>query len=436
MMRSAWKAAAGTLAAAWLWANVSTAENEGLSAKPDAPCSTTISRKNVMACALRQSPEVRASGLEVEAMRGRETAASTIFPSNPSLSLGLGKRTASAAEPESLIWSASLGQEIEIGGQRGARLEAARAEVERGRRLSEATRREIATSALDGYFEALAALEQKKLADALARVAKVLVLAAEARAKAGFFAPIEADIAEAASVRILQGRFAAERELEAQLASLATRLGLDPSLPIEVEGELSPLPVPRAIEPLIADALANRADIAAAEAESRAHEARLSLYSRSRIPNPTVSVFAESERPDELRFGLGLSFPIPLPAPLGPSYRGEIAEASALAAKASTEAERLRRETRRDIVIAANALVSRRNELEAFPDDLISRAHEGLDALAREVESGRLPVRDALLTQQSLIELLRAYIDARRNLCRASVELLRVANLPLEEVMP
>ena len=40
--------------------------------------------------------------------------------------------------------------------------------------------------------------------------------------------------------------------------------------------------------------------------------------------------------------------------------------------------------------------------------------------------------RDALLMQQSLIDYLFAHVEARRQLCFASVELARAAGVPLE----
>lgn len=427
MVRSALAVSAGALASAWLWTNTCAAE---------APCSARVTREDVVACAQRTSPEVRASKLGIEASRARELSASTWLPSNPSLSVGLGKRTATALEPSSLTWNAALAQELEIGGQRSARLETARAETDAASKRAEETRRAIATAALDGYFEALAALEQQQLAEALARVASALSAAARARSEAGLFAPIEADVAEAAALRVVQEQFAAERRLSSSLASLATMLGLDPARPPAVEGELSPWPTPLATEALVASALENRADLKAASAEQRAAMAKVTLYSRSRVPNPTLSVFAESDRSDEKRFGVGLSLPIPLPAPLGHTYRGEIAEAQALAERASTEAERIRRLARLEVTTALDSLLSRKREVDAFPPDLLDRAKSGLEALAREVESGRLPVREALIAQQSLIELLRAFIDARLQLCRASVELVRVAALPLDEVRP
>lgn len=412
-----------------LWTTRSVAE-----APPS--CGATLRRDDVVACALRASPEIVASLREVEAARAGETTASTLLPSRPSLSLALGQRTATAYEPRATVWSAELAQELEIAGQRSARRQAAAARVRAEQFRTELVRRQTVADALDAYFETLAALEQKKLADAQASVGAALARAARARAEAGLSPAIEADIAEAAALRMGQERFAAERRLEASRAKLAALVGRDPLQPLAVEGELSPLPLPTKLEALVARAFEARADVAALEAEREAEEARASLYRRSRIPNPTLSVFAERENPEELRFGVGLAFPIPLPEPLAPNHRGEIAEATALAASASARADALRQRARADLTTAALLLASRKREAEAFPPEVLDRARSGLEALAHEVEAGRLPLRDALLAQQSLLDLLRSDLDARLELCRASVELLRTSALSLDEVSP
>ena len=53
-------------------------------------------------------------------------------------------------------------------------------------------------------------------------------------------------------------------------------------------------------------------------------------------------------------------------------------------------------------------------------------------ALAQEIEAGRLTVRDAVVAQQALIELLSASVAARRALCIASVDLAKALGVSLE----
>jgi cobalt-zinc-cadmium efflux system outer membrane protein len=161
-------------------------------------------------------------------------------------------------------------------------------------------------------------------------------------------------------------------------------------------------------------------------------ELRASAFRRSRVPNPTISAFAENDGFNEHVFGLGLSLPIPIPGNVGRTYAGEVAEAEALARRAATEREQTRREIRVGLAVAAYAFQSRRLEVEAFSHELLANAETSLLALGQEVAAGRLTVRDAVIAQLPLIELLQNYITARRAWCVASVDLARAAGVPLE----
>ena len=90
-----------------------------------APCSH-VSRSNVVGCALAASLERQAGEAAVRASEGRVQATDPWLPSNPELAV-TGARRRTAAE-STLNWSASLGVELEIAGQRGARRRAALAE--------------------------------------------------------------------------------------------------------------------------------------------------------------------------------------------------------------------------------------------------------------------------------------------------------------------
>ena len=183
-------------------------------------------------------------------------------------------------------------------------------------------------------------------------------------------------------------------------------------------------------------AVAQRADVVVAEAERRQHERRAEVFRRNRIPNLTISLFAQNDRINERILGAGLAFPIPLPAPVGHTYAGEIAESEALAQRAGFEVERLRRIVRLEVITAFEAVASRKREIALFSAERLRRAEEAIASIAGELEAHRLPLRDALIMQQGLVELLQAHVEARRLLCLASVELARVSGLPLERGTP
>jgi cobalt-zinc-cadmium efflux system outer membrane protein len=408
-----------------------------------APCAARIGPDNVVACARGASLAASAARAEVDALEGRRTAARPVLPSNPSLAVSAGRGFATPSTPGSFTWSAALSQEIEIAGQRSARLRSAEAEVSAQRSRVEATERAVAAEAWTALYDTLAAAESARLAVRLDAVAQAVARAAKGRAEAGAGASIDADVAEAASVRAHQSRLAAERRVATTSAALTSLLGLDPATASpRVEGQLVPLlasgdvrEVPSAgdaASPSAARPVVELPQIRALEAERRAHEARADLLRRARVPNVTLSVFARNDWYDERVVGVGLSVPVPLPQPVGRTNAGEIAESVALGRRAALDAERLRRGARLDLTTARAELASREAELDAFPPGAADRAEKSLRDLADEIGAGRLAVRDAIVAEQSLIDLLEARVEAKRALCLASVDLARAAGLPLE----
>ncbi|MFY0540247.1 TolC family protein [Nannocystis pusilla] len=118
-----------------------------------------------------------------------------------------------------------------------------------------------------------------------------------------------------------------------------------------------------------------------------------------------------------------------LPAPLGRTYKGEIAESKALARRAEAEVERWRRVVQAEVEVALREVEARKAELGLFEAERLQRAEGHLEALAQEMATGRVSIRDAVVLQQTLLEYLAAHIEARRALALGSVELARVAGL-------
>jgi len=55
-----------------------------------------------------------------------------------------------------------------------------------------------------------------------------------------------------------------------------------------------------------------------------------------------------------------------------------------------------------------------------------------LQALSTQLSAGRLTVREALVTQQSLVEMLQSELAMREAACLASVRAARASGLSLE----
>lgn len=402
------------------------------SAQEAGDCSTRITRSNVVPCALTASLTVRGEQKTVDALQGRRTATGLFLPSNPVLSLSGGRRTVGGGIPDAINWYATLSQEIELAGQRASRVRAADAAIVAQEKRVLLSKRETAALAWSAFFEALGAREQQRLTERLLAMTDRMGVVARARAEKGVSATLDADLAEAATLRLLQLKLAADRSVAATGAHLTFLLGRDPSTGVVgVEGDLVPLSgLPDARAGVTS--LAQRPEVQVADAERDAMLSRAEAFRRSRVPNPIVSVFVQNDGFNERVLGLGLAIPIPLPAPVGRTYAGEIAEADALAQRLEIERTRVERELRLEIADALATYTAHRLAVEALTPERMRRAEDSLRDLQVEIEAGRLGVREALVAQQTLIELLQASIAQRRALCLASVDLARALGIPLE----
>jgi cobalt-zinc-cadmium efflux system outer membrane protein len=154
-------------------------------------------------------------------------------------------------------------------------------------------------------------------------------------------------------------------------------------------------------------------------------EARLAVVRRSRVPNPTLSAFAEKGEIADQIIGVGLSFPIPLPSPLGRTRAGEIAETIAQIRESEASEELVRRRVRIEVARASAAERAAIAGTVLFNGDLLGRAHADLASLRDAIAGRQLTLREGLLWQRSLIELLQADIDARLARAQAEIELRR-----------
>lgn len=395
-------------------------------------CSSRVTRANVVSCAIRASLSLRSEEHGREVLEGRRAAVNPLLPSNPVLSVTAGHRTASSGDLTAYNWYATLSQEFEVAGQRGARRDAVDAAIAAQDKRTLVARRRAALDAWVAYFDVSTAQDEVKLADSLSSVAEAIAVVARAKATEGLVSRLDADVAEATSLRIVRARFSAERRVLVGRAELASLLGLDPARPLVVEGDLAPVPGVDVLSVGLPSSTTQRAEIEAADAERRAQELRANAFRRARIPNPSVSFFVQNDGFNERVVGAGIAFPIPLPSPVGRTYAGEIAEAEASGRRARVETERLQREVRLEFASALASYESKQRELRAFDAERVRRAEESLRLLGQEIQAGRLNVKDALLAQQALVELLQTHLVLRREVAIASVDLARAAGMPVE----
>lgn len=399
---------------------------------------TLVSRSNLAACAVRASARVAGDRQGVKAAEGRRAAAAPWFPSNPLVAVSAARRSANGeGQGPTVNWTASLAQEVEIAGQRASRRRAAEADLSARANDVVATTRNVAASAYVAYFDVLATRDSLALARRLEATGTQVARVTRARADAGVTSAVDAEVAEAASLRLARDRLEAERAHRVASAVLATLLGRDPrpstADSVTVTGELEPLVGTDAVLASASKgAVVERPEMKALRDEERAHAARAEAFRRAAIPTVTVQLFAQNDGYNERVFGAGVVLPIPLPQPLGRTYVGEAAESEAFSRQTGSRAEHVARSLASDLAVAVAGYEAAKGQAALYTPEKITRTERVIADMATEIEAGRLAVRDAVVAQQHLMDLLRARVDARRALSVASVDVALAAGVPIE----
>lgn len=399
-------------------------------------CDSISDPNSVVACALAASPELHIQEQEVHVLSGQRLRARSLLPTHPTVQVSFAGRRPQGVSGDvqtTLNWYVTLSQEIEIAGQRGARVRAADAAISAQQRRVLVTAQEVASAALSTYYDALAATEAAVLGREVAGIAAQLAVVGAARSQAALTSPMDAHVAQAEAARLSALRYEAERRVTELQLSLAIQLG-QPTIGV-LHGSLDTLPGTDTsidqTEALVAQALTLRGDLAAARLEQELRVARVQVLRRERVPNLTLSFIAQRDGFDEQVFGGGIALPLPLPAPLGPSRAGEIIAAEAQVAQAGLSVERLTRQVRAEVLRAVERERSYAMQARMFPAELAAQARADLAALAQALTARQLAPRDALLAQRSLVEFLVGYVEVRRGLALSRIERLRAAGQPL-----
>jgi outer membrane protein, heavy metal efflux system len=370
--------------------------------------------------ALAQNADVRGAEAEVRAAKARLDGASVLLAANPELSGGAGTREREASRTPQ--WELSVSQRVELGGQRGARVAAARAALGAADARLGATRARIAAEVRELLGRAAALRLRAEVAAEAQRLAEAGASAAEKRFRAGDVARIEVNSARLergratrAALEAEQDRLAAEAELELVLAVDAGTL---PEIAFGLEGER------RALEPsldeLVREALASRRDVVAARLDVSAAEAEASLAARAAVPTPALGVSIAREENANVILGT-LSFEVPLFA----RNQAERGVASTRVQQARVALAALERRTAQEVRLAAERVRASRRGLDAFDPETTAALGENLALVTKAYEAGQIEfVRYQLLRREAL-DARRDRIDALEALNRAEAQLER-----------
>lgn len=388
----------------------------------DRKCPLIADLPTLVRCAQESSDPVVRIQREAAAARARRDGAGRYFRANPTLELGVGHRR-SEGGATGIDRSIEIGQAFEIGGQRGARVAAADAELRAADAASAVAARDVALEVSAAAVQVVRARRAAVVVRENREAAEKLRDVGAARARQGVAAPLETDLTEAAGIQALRDERTANQELVSATAELAALVGQDVSLTPD-----APMPggggVPASLGIAEQSAMA-RPEVIAARERGAAARARVDLLRRERVPDITFSVgYRHEEFADAI--GARVSVPIPLFRRNDP----EVAEEQARIAQAESAA----RQTELRALLSARAAWSSWQRAQtaaaAVTPELEERLRLDVQALQAAYQRGTMPLTQVLAALREAQAARRTLLDTKADAARAALDLLRAAGLP------
>lgn len=313
----------------------------------------------------------------------------------------------------------SVGQQLELGGKRGARIAAGRAGVEAARARLLQSRADYGFDLASAYAEAEAADRQVALAQEALTLAEEDLRAARALVEAGKEAELRSLQAEAgvtAARSALDAARTARAGAFARLTALAGSQTPFTSLAESLLERPTPPDLDRTIDPLAVPA------VAAAQAERDAAAKRVNVERTRAIPDVTVSAGLRRFNGDG---STAMVAGISVPFPIFDQNRGNIgaAQGELQAAEARLSAARLDAEAELRTALfqveAAKTRVSAAQQSEAT-------AAEAYRLTRIAYEAGKSPLVELINARRSLAEARAQTIEAQLQRVRAEADLARL----------
>lgn len=310
----------------------------------------------------------------------------------------------------------SINQPLELWGQRGARIDAARAEADVAGLRREQVRWLTAGRLALVYAEAEAALLRHELATEALSLTQEDTRAAQALVDEGREPTLRAVQAnsEAAVAQALLDEAQANRD--AALASLTAIALLDEpatSIPVSLLDQVPPPAAGTGDDPLV---------VRVAQAELQAATTLVIVERHRALPNVTASLGVrrfEASRDDALTIGVNVS------VPLFDRNRGSIsaAQAQQRAAEARLTASRLEALAERR---AAQASLDASSSRTRAADSGVTAAEEAYRLARVGFDAGRISQLELRSARTALIAASNAAVDARLARVRAEIDLARL----------
>lgn len=381
---------------------------------------TGESAESVIGESAESEANPRIVGPRADADAARSQVSQARLRPNPKVSLEVENIAGSGAFSglSATEYTLAIGQRIELGGKRGARVNAAEAQAQLADLRANLAGAELGFLVRERYVAAAAAASRVELArdvvernEELARIAGLLV-------EVGREPPLRALRAEAALAE-------ARAELQgAEAASLAARTALAALWSGEGAPPLVPSDFPDIDPPGAVFASATGLQLQVARAESRVAEAEIDRERSLAIPDPVVSAGVRRfEESNDNAFLVGVSIPLPF----SNRNQGNIAAAQARLRAANAREAVALADFEQAVTRARAQYLAAEARVETLSATSLPQAEEALRLVRIGYRNGRFPLIEVLSAAEARDAIREALIAAQEDQGQAAAELIRLA---------
>lgn len=380
-----------------------------------------LSEKEAVALALERNADLQALAADVSAAQARLSGASLLLQANPEATVQAGPRYRESGT----IADASLeiAQRIEIAGQRGLRMRAAKEGVGAAEARLQARKAEVAADVRTAFVRLLAGDEQLSLASAAVDLARSGLSAAEQRKRVGAASQIEINTARVEMGRALREELAATRRKASARAELSVLLNLSANDDVRPQGTLSPPPLRESMDPgrLAEQARDRRADLRAARQELAAAVAERSLAGREVIPSPRLGVGLKHEEGANIVLGT-----IAIDLPLFNRNQAARGATAARERQAQSALGALERRVSQEIALAAQRYQAAAQATSVYRGEVLSASEQNLALVTEAYRTGKIDFLQLVVLRRSAVEARLGFIETVEELNAADAQLDRV----------
>ena len=369
--------------------------------------------------ARKNNPDWRAAEQEVEAARGKLTTARLINPFNPVIE-GQGGSRRIPGDGTHAEYSAGVSMEVEVAGQRGARI----TEAERNLQKVEAGFRDFARTfrakLARAFYQAVFARERLALQRRVENLNRTLVDVTKIKYDAGDVSGLEVNVSVVRYGQSRKETLDAERNLTQALLELRRLIAAEETILPQDKLDVS-LPIVSPAE-ILNRALANRPDLLSKRHELQRAEAEIALVKRQVLPNPVFGLSFTREGTGDKIFLGGISIPLPIIN----RRQGELESLEARRIQARSEVLASEKEIQKEVNQAINRWDTARQSAGLFQREVIEQIDENFRLLEAAYRERRIDLPRLLVMENDLVTANQSYLDVLSSLREAAIQIEEV----------